>query len=251
VSDPVARGYLEEMTDPAGSEYRAGWPPSSFLALLPAESLTALLAAGQLVGFAADEVLVDEGAAGDDVFLLLSSYVKVTGRLGKHDALLAVRGAGDLIGEFSAVDGNPRSATVRACGRRPVVASRLSAESFWAIVARDRTVAMLVASIVAHKARASNRRRVDYTGVAPPVRVARLVRELAELYGTDVGGSAVIGLDLTQLELGSFVGVTRATAERALRQLREAGLLETGGRRLVVRDQAGLDEVAAGLRSLG
>ncbi|EOD66684.1 transcriptional regulator [Amycolatopsis vancoresmycina DSM 44592] len=203
------------------------------------------------MSFAADEVLVDEDAVDDDVFLLVSSYVKVTGRLGRHDALLAVRGAGDLVGEFAAIDGNPRSATVRACGRRPVVAVRLSAESFWAVVGRDRAAAKLVASIVAGKARASNRRRVDYTGVGPPVRVARLVRELAELYGTEVAGSMVIGLDLTQLELGSFVGVTRATAERALRQLREAGLLETGGRRLVVRDQAGLDEVAAGLRSLG
>lgn len=238
------------MTDPVGSGYRTEWPPSSFLALLPEECLRALLAAGQLVAFTADEALIDEGAVDDDVFLLLSSYVKVTGRVGKHDALLAVRGAGDLIGEFAAIDGDPRSATVRACGRRPVLACRLSAESFWSIVTRDRASAKLVASDLARKARASNRRRVDYAGAAPPVRMARLVRELVELYGTEVGGSVVIGLDLTQLELGSFVGVTRATAERALRQLREAGLLETGGRRLVVRDQAGLDDVAAGLRSL-
>lgn len=238
------------MVNPVDSKYRRGWPPSSFLALLPTEFLKALLAAGELASFAADEVLIDEGAVDDDVFLLLSSYVKVTGRAGKHDALLAIRGAGDLVGEFAAIDGDPRSATVRACGRRPVVASRLSAESFWAVVARDQTSAKLVASVLARKARASNRRRVDYTGVAPAARVARLVRELIELYGIDVGASVVIGLDLTQLELGSFVGVTRATAERALRQLRESGLLETGGRRLVVCDQAGLDDVAAGLRSL-
>jgi CRP-like cAMP-binding protein len=239
------------MTHSVAFEYRPEWPPSSFLALLSAECLTELLDAGELVSYVADEALIVEGATDDDVFLLLSSYVKVTGRLGKHDALLAVRGAGDMIGEFAAIDGDPRSATVRACGRRPVVADRLSAETFWAIVAQDRTAAKLVASMLARKARASNRRRVDYAGVAPPVRVARLVRELVELYGTGVGGSVVIGLDLTQLELGSFVGVTRATAERALRQLREAGLLETGGRRLVVRDLVGLDAVAAGHRSLG
>lgn len=131
-----------------------------------------------------------------------------------------------------------------------MVAARLAAESFWAIVARDRTSTRLVASILARKARAANRRRVDYTGVAPPIRVARLVQELVELYGTDVGGSIVIKIDLTQLELGSFVGVTRPTAERALRQLREAGLLETSGRHVIVRDQAGLDDVATGLRPL-
>jgi CRP-like cAMP-binding protein len=239
------------MTESVAAQYRPEWPPSSFLALLPAECLTTLLDAVELVSFVADEALIVEGALDDDVFLLLSSYVKVTGRLGKHDALLAVRGAGDLVGEFAAIDGDPRSATVRACGRRPVVAGRLSAEKFWAIVAQDRVAAKLVASMLARKARASNRRRVDYAGVGPPLRVARLVGEVVELYGTEVGGSVVIGLDLTQLELGSFVGVTRATAERALRQLREAGLLETGGRRLVVRDRAGLDDVAAGLRSLG
>jgi Mn-dependent DtxR family transcriptional regulator len=54
----------------------------------------------------------------------------------------------------------------------------------------------------------------------------------------------VIGLDITQVELGSLVGVTRPTAERALRELRVAGLVDTGGRRLIVLDQQGLRAVA-------
>ncbi|MGH4010856.1 MAG: helix-turn-helix domain-containing protein [Pseudonocardiaceae bacterium] len=54
----------------------------------------------------------------------------------------------------------------------------------------------------------------------------------------------MIGLDLTQVELGSLVGVTRPTAERALRELRVAGLVDTGGRRLIVRDEQGLRAVA-------
>ena len=67
---------------PGGFRVSIRMAPSSFLALLPAEYLAALLAAGELVSFTADEVLIDEGAVDDGVFLLLNSYVKVTGRTG-------------------------------------------------------------------------------------------------------------------------------------------------------------------------
>ncbi|MEK8170702.1 cyclic nucleotide-binding domain-containing protein [Streptomyces sp. M19] len=55
------------------------------------------------------------------VLILLDGVVKATGRThDNRDALLAVRMGGDLVGEFAAVDGRPRSATVTTCG--PVVA---------------------------------------------------------------------------------------------------------------------------------
>jgi CRP/FNR family cyclic AMP-dependent transcriptional regulator len=214
-----------------------GWARGSFLTGLPSACLCELISAAWVVTFMLDEVLIEEGTADDDVFLLLSSYVKVTARVDRGaEALLAVRSAGDVVGELAALDRRPRSATVRACGKQPVVAARLPSETFWDLVGENKTAVRLLTSMVTSKLRTATRRRVDYAGASPRVRVARAICELLPLHGRPVGNGIVIGLDLTQVELGSLVGVTRPTAERALRELRLAGLVDTGGRRLIVLD---------------
>lgn len=221
------------------------WAPGSFLTELPSASLSGLISAARIVTFVLDDVLIEEGTADDDVFLLLSSYVKVTARVGRGaESLLAVRSAGDVVGELAALDRRPRSATVRACGTQPVEAALLPGETFWNLVREDREAPRLLISIVSSKLRTATRRRVDYAGASPRVRVARIIHELLLPHGRRVGSGIVIGLDLTQVELGSLVGVTRPTAERALRELRIAGLVDTGGKRLIVLDEQGLRAVA-------
>lgn len=221
------------------------WADGSFLVELPSACLSGLISAARIVTFVLDDVLIEEGAADDDVFLLLSSYVKVTARVRRGaEALLAVRSAGDVVGELAALDRRPRSATVRACGKQPVEAALLPGETFWNLVGENREAARLLISMVSSKLRTATRRRVDYAGAPSLVRVARVIYELLLPHGLPVGGGIVIGLDLTQVELGSLVGVTRPTAERALRELRVAGLVDTSGRRLIVLDAQGLHAVA-------
>lgn len=222
-----------------------GWSHGSFLTELSSACLSELISAARIVTFMLDDVLIEEGTADDGVFLLLSSYVKVTARVDRGaEALLAVRSAGDVVGELAALDRRPRSATVRACGKQSVVAARLPGETFWNLVCENKKAARLLTSIVSSKLRTATRRRVDYAGASPRVRVARAIHELLLLHGRPVGSGIVIGLDLTQVELGSLVGVTRPTAERALRELRVAGLVDTGGRRLIVLNEQGLRAVA-------
>lgn len=221
------------------------WAHGSFLADLPPVCRSELISASRIVTFRLGEVLIEECTADDDVFLLLSSYVKVTAWVDRGaEALLALRSAGDVVGEQAALDRLPRSATVRACGKQAVMAAQLPSETFWNLLAENREGARLLTSIMSSKLRTATRRRVDYASASPRVRVARVIHELLLPYGRRVGSGIVIGVDLTQVELGSLVGVTRPTAERALRELRSAGLLNTGGRRLIVLDEQGLRAVA-------
>ena len=59
---------------------------------------------------AAGTILTREGAPGGLAFVLASGKAEVT-RAGKR---LATLGPGDVVGELSLIDGEPRSATVRA-----------------------------------------------------------------------------------------------------------------------------------------
>lgn len=53
-----------------------------------------------------------------------------------------------------------------------------------------------------------------------------------------------LGYALTQPELAAMVGVSEPSIQRALRQLRDIGVLDTGYRRIIILDMAALKEIA-------
>jgi len=228
--------------------HRNEWHPSSFLAQLDEPALNDLLSKGSLVRFAPGETLIEEGSSETDVLLLLSACVKVTARLGPTStALLAVRFAGDVVGEFAAVDGSERLATVQACGLNPVYSARLSHESFSSVLAAFPGAERLLARTIVRKLRTATRRRIDYVGCTPLVRVARVLVELADDFGQPVFSKGItIGVDLTKVELGTLIGGAEITANRALKVLRERGLIDTHGRRMIITNLEALRSLAYG-----
>ena len=63
---------------------------------------------------AADEVLFSEGDAGDAAYVVVSGEVDIIKSVGRRTTLLAKRTAGDVIGEMSLLQNEPRTATVRS-----------------------------------------------------------------------------------------------------------------------------------------
>lgn len=225
---------------------RERWSAASFLRNASESALCDWSAVGYRKTFSPDDVLLAEGESGDDVLMLLSGTVKVVARLNSGgQALLAVRVAGDLVGELAATDGGPRSASVHVCGRVPVRALIVSREQFFRTLARHPEEALRVSAVVAGKLRTATRRRVDISGSPPLVRLARVLVELCEDHGERIEtGSLIIQVNLTQVELGTLIGVAEATAQRSLSELRDRGLIASAGRRPIVRDLAGLVELA-------
>jgi signal transduction histidine kinase len=87
---------------------------SPLLAELPEEMLAALLQAAPEEVLDEGETLIAEGEPASALYVVLEGELEVTKRLDATDVLLAVCGAGELLGELSMVHGRPRSATVRA-----------------------------------------------------------------------------------------------------------------------------------------
>jgi CRP/FNR family transcriptional regulator, cyclic AMP receptor protein len=88
--------------------------PGSFLARLQEGDQDFLLGDYTPRTFPANAVLFHQGDPSDSVVFLLSGWAKVfTDSLNEHEALLALRGPGDVLGELAAIDGRPRSATVQ------------------------------------------------------------------------------------------------------------------------------------------
>jgi CRP/FNR family transcriptional regulator, cyclic AMP receptor protein len=225
--------------------HRERWPRASFLTGLDPRVLRDFIDAGELTGFDAGDELMHEGDQAADMFLLLDAVVKVTAQLdGGGTALLAVRLGGDIVGEIALVDGQGRTATVSACGYDPVTAVRVSHDVFHGLLNRHPDAAVSLASAIGRKFRSATRRRIDSTGCEAKVRLARALLELAEDYGHPGHRGTLIGVNLTRIELGTLVGVGETTARRALRELKQDGLVTDTGRRLLVPGLAALRAVA-------
>jgi CRP-like cAMP-binding protein len=226
--------------------YHSKWPTTSFLAGLDMPVLHDFLAGGELVRFCKGQALTCEGEQASGIFLLLDAIVKVTARLDAGgSALLAIRVGGDVIGEIAAMDGGARTATVSACGHAPVIAVRLPRDDLHVLLNRHPSAAVSLTSAVSRKLRAASRRRVDIVNCTAKVGMARAVLELVEDYGHPVErGGVLVTVNVTQIELGTLIGVGETTAQRALRELRKEGLIANSGRRLLVPSVAALRTAA-------
>ncbi len=209
---------------------------------LAAAEREALFALGVTRGLSSGRHLFVEGRDDSHVELIRQGFVKVTTMVGGEARLLAIRLAGDIIGEFAAVTGRGRSATVTACG--PVVATVISQPAFLRFLGHHPHVANEVTATVGERLRWANARRSEFAAYPVHVRLARVLSDIAVSCGEPGNDGVSIAVDLNQSELATLVGAAEDTVQRALRTLREDGLLQTGYRHITIRDQPALRALA-------
>ncbi|WP_244367901.1 Crp/Fnr family transcriptional regulator [Micromonospora echinofusca] len=200
-----------------------------------------LLQLGGTRRYAPDEILILEGEEKNDLMLICGGLTKVTAGLPDgRTALLALRVGGDLIGEMSALNGWPRSATVTACARTEV--RRIPKDDFMSFLSRNPDAALDLAAMVSDRHRWSNHRRIDFSSYPVRVRVARIIADLARTHGRWSPNGVVIDVHLTQPDLATICGAAETSVQKALREMRTEELIETDYRKLTVRNLAGLRE---------
>jgi CRP-like cAMP-binding protein len=180
----------------------------------------------------ARSVLLRQGDPGTHVILLASgsTLVTLTGSHGER-TLLAVRGAGELLGELAVLDAQPRTASVIAAEDCRVHV--IPASDFLAFVARHDLQTALLRHAIA-RVREAETVRLEMATSTVPVRLASALGRLLQAAST---GSAEYLVRLTQLELSQLIGASRNAVGMALKPWREHGWLTTeaaGG--LVIRD---------------
>ena len=181
-------------------------------------------------------VLFHEHDPSDFVLVLREGRVKVSAlTVDGREVVLAVCGPDEILGELSAVDGEPRSAS--AIALEPVVALMIPADRFRDFLDTHATAAMLVLRSIATRLRSADRRDVEYIALDAAGRVAARLVELADRFGTDDGDDGLrIALPITQDELAGWTGCSREAVGKALQVLRKQGMVATGRREITVVD---------------
>lgn len=210
-------------------------PLRSFAGALTPEERERLARDGRRRRFPRGSTLFNEGERSDRVVIVLSGRVKVS-YFTEHgrEVVLAVRSSGDILGELSALDGEPRSATATAL--EPVEALVLAAGQFRDFVCTHPRTALVLLEMLSGRLRDADRKRVEFGAYDSVGRVARRLVELAEDYGVPDVNGVRIALPLSQEELAGWIGASRKAVGNALQWLRGRGLVETRRRSITIRD---------------
>src|SRR3954452_13064440 len=215
----------------------------AFLARLGPEEISALRLRAVPRRFERGATLMHQDEIPGRVLVIERGHAKVTliAEDGK-EVVLAFRGPGDLLGELSALGGEPRSATVRAL--EPLDALALAAADFDALLEQHPRIGLVVLRVVIAHLREADRQQFEFAAYQTLARIARRLLELTERFGEPCEAGMRISLRISQEELAGWAGASREATTKALHDLREMGLVETERRHLTVRSVEQLRRLA-------
>ncbi len=206
----------------------------SFWRLLTAKERTALEAAGKWRKYRKGVTVMRVDEIGNWVAVLVTGRVKVIGVDGIRT--IATRWAGDIVGEQAAIDRKPRSATVRA--DIDVRALVLGDREFDQVLDRHPHILRVLFMVVSERLREADR---NLTGLRDDIvtRVSRMLVRRAHDLGA--AGDQEVRVNIgSQAHLAEQLGVSRESAVRALRVLREEQIIETERRMIRILDLGAL-----------
>jgi CRP/FNR family cyclic AMP-dependent transcriptional regulator len=179
------------------------------------------------------QAIFQVGQPGDSLHIILEGRVKVSllSEDGK-EAILSILGAGEVFGEMTLFDGEPRSATVTTM--EPCRFLVLRRQVFLPFLEKRVYVMLELIAEMSRRLRATNDLVGNLSFLNLSARLARILLNLVQQYGKVSPKGIVIGLKLSQEELGHLVGVSRESVNRQIRTWVDSGLIEYDHGTLIV-----------------
>lgn len=185
--------------------------------------------------FARDEVIFHRDDPSGHFFVIVAGTVKLAAEddTGREVTMAILRG-GDVFGALELFDDLPRSVTVTAITETQVLA--LARNDFFAVLERHPRAMRAMLNWLARTIRDTSRRIEDLVFLDLPSRVAKALLDLRGVHGTN--GE----IHLTQDDIASFVGATRASVNRVLADLEQQGILCIARRHIEIKDLGRLEQ---------
>lgn len=229
---------MSQVTTMDASFYRN----ASFYGKLTPADRDELRAGGRLRAYQRGYLLTVEGEAAGHVAVLLGGWAKATTvTTGGMETLLRLYEPGDLLGGEAILGDQARPESVTAltqCRCLMIPASR-----FAELLVRNPRIDRGFRDVMVRRVLAGDQ-QIKNRLYPPRARLARVLADLAYRSGTETAEGIRIPVDLSQEDLASWIGASRATVARMLNQLRQEGIVLTGYRHTVITDLGQLDKVA-------
>ncbi len=141
--------------------------------------------------------------------------------------------AGDFVGELSAIDGAPRSASVEAVER--CVVAHMPRQVFIEALTTNTTITEAALLHFTNQIRTLTERVFEFSTLAVRNRIQAELLRLTD-FETEADGTARLSPAPTHAEIASRVSTHREAVTRELQRLTQLGLIERQGRSLQITD---------------
>lgn len=169
-----------------------------------------------------------------DVYFIVEGEVRaITYSLDGKEVTFRDIAAGDMFGEFAAIDGEPRAANIVAI--KPSFVAAMSDGCFWEVLQRYPSTAAFTMRRLTHQIRALTERVFEFSTLAVKNRIHAELLRLARDHMTD-DVTAVIRPAPKHMEIASRISTHREAVTREMNELARAGLLQRGEGCLVINE---------------
>lgn len=207
------------------------------LTALDESALERLAAAAFTRRFAANQILFVRGEPSDHLYVVRSGLLRVLTTSPHGDQfVLSTVGPGEVIGELSLLDRQPRSADVVAAELSELIA--VPADVARSVLESDPQAVLAAARELAGQVRRLTGTMGDLVFLDLPRRVAKLLLSHST---TRPDGTTVSDLGASQSVVAAQLGVSRQSVNKALSGLARHAWIELEGRTVVLRDPAALE----------
>jgi CRP-like cAMP-binding protein len=180
-------------------------------------------------------ILFAEGDEGDHLYVIVEGKIKLGTSSGDgRENLLSILGPGEMFGELSLFDPNPRTSTATAVTDAKLLSLGQTKLIPW-LTENPRVSLNLLASL-AQRLRRTNEAVGDLVFSDVPGRVAKALIDLGERFGKQTDEGLLVNHDLTQEELAQLVGASRETVNKALADFAGRNWLKLDGRAVLITD---------------
>ncbi len=181
------------------------------------------------------QILFKEGQEGDRLYVVVHGKIKLgTTSADGRENLLSILGPGEMFGELSLFDPEPRTSTATAVTDVRLVS--LAHDAVIGLVTSSPQTSLELLRRLAQRLRKSNEVLADLVFADVPGRVAKAIMDLGERFGVQKEDGLHVNHDLTQEELAQLVGASRETVNKALADFAARGWVKLEPRAVLVTD---------------
>ncbi len=207
---------------------------------MPKPMLTKLSSLLRTVTYRAHTDIFHAGDQGATMYIVLAGAVKIfVPAIDGREVVLAVHRSGDLLGEMSLLDDEPRSASATTIEETEMFSLRRA--DFLKVLNEHPEAQRAIIEVLVERLRATNQSIQDAYLLDVPGRLARRLLLISREHGVRTETGTELGLRVSQQELANMIGASRVAVNKQLQAWRQQNIVDVNRQRVTILNESALE----------
>lgn len=189
------------------------------------------------------EYIFRSGDKADKLYIVVSGKMKISNYLSDgREQILYIYSAGDFVGAFNLLKEDEFKYNAEALEDTTI--STLSKNKFNEIILKNPEITLKILEKSYERIRDVEGLVVRLSAANTDAKVAGLLLELMEDFGSKENSNTVLELTINREEMGNYAGIARETMTRKLNHFKELGYIDfIGNKKIIIKEENKLREL--------